>query len=61
MKHVAEYQPTWRDIHKYPPPRNAKILLRLPHGTAIIGTYYEESKATHWCGLPRFADQDNNS
>jgi hypothetical protein len=57
-KYQSEYMPVWKRISYYPPPKGTKILLRLKHGTAIIGQYYDESGATHWAGLPRLSKED---
>ena len=57
MKYEAEYGPVWKDVTIYPPPRGTKILLRLKHGTAIIGQYYDTDEFTHWCGLPKFKEK----
>ena len=58
MKHYAEHQPTWKPISSVP--KSTKVLLRLEYGTAIIGQYYPEVEATHWCGLPTFSKESRS-
>jgi hypothetical protein len=57
MKHHAEHKPVWKTIDSVP--KGTKVILRLEYGTAIIGVWYPESGATHWCGLPTFAKGDD--
>ncbi len=56
---VVDVNNKWLDAKKYSPPRGAKMLMiDRKLGVAVLGTWRDADRWTHWCPLPTFERED---
>ncbi len=56
---VVDVNNKWLDAKKYSPPRGAKMLMiDRKLGVAVLGTWRDADRWTHWCLLPTFERED---
>ena len=56
---VVDVNNKWLDAKKYSPPRGAKMLMiDRKLGVAVLGTWRDADRWTHWCPLPTFEREE---